>query len=173
MKEEDKTLVLQNTEVGEDYSSLPTRKPDVVKKGKLIGWNEEGVYHFAARVARPDLQQEVLLKKKDLKVAKTRGEKESTIILTCKVDANCADPYGQMLSMVHSELGDKAKKAPKPVGGSCLYEDGDHLRIWHKKKEKKLAVMIELDMSVDKNLAYKDVTECVSKIFQMIDSTKF
>jgi hypothetical protein len=75
--------------------------------------------------------------------------------------------------MVHSELGDKAKKAPKPVGGSCLYEDGDHLRIWHKKKEKKLAVMIELDMSVDKNLAYKDVTECVSKIFQMIDSTKF
>lgn len=55
-----------------EYSSRPNRKPDVANKGKLLGWIEEGVYQFAARVTRPELQQEVLLKKKDLKVAKTR-----------------------------------------------------------------------------------------------------
>lgn len=173
MKEEDKTLVLQNTEVGEDYSSRPTRKPDVVKKGKLIGWNEEGVYHFAARVARPDLQQEVLLKKKDLKVAKTRGEKESTIILTAKVDGNATDPYGTLLDIVQTEIAGKAKGEHKLKPASRLMLEQEHLKVWQKKKEKKVCVYLELDTCQDKTFIYRDFIEYQTQIYKLIDSTKF
>ena len=171
---EDKTLVLQNTEVGEDYSSRPTRKPDVVKKGKLIGWNEEGVYQFAARVARPDLQQDVLLKKKDLKVAKTRGEKESTIILTAKVDANATDPYGALLDMVQTEIASKVKGEHKLKPTSqMLHEDGENMKVWQRKKDKVLCVHLQLSTDQDKSYIFRDLSKYVSTIYQVIDANKF
>lgn len=173
MKEDNKTLVLESPEVGEEYSSRPNRKPDVVKKGKLIGWNDEGVYQFAARVSRPDLQQEVLLKKKDLKVAKTKGEKESTFILTAKVDGNATDPYGALLDMVQTEIAGKAKGEHKLKPTSTMLMESDHLKVWQKKKDKKMCVYLELNAGQDKNFIYRDFMQHQTQIFKLIDSTKF
>ena len=170
MKEEDKTLVLQNTEVGEDYSGRPTRKPDVARKGRLIGWLEEGVYQFAARVSRPDLQQEVLLKKKDLKVAKTKGEKESTFILTAKVDGNATDPYGALLDMVQTEIASKAKGEHKLRPTSTMLLEQEFLKVWQKKKDKKMCVYLELDAGQDKAFIYRDFTQYQAQIYKLIDS---
>ena len=170
MKEEDKTLVLQNTEAGEDYSSRPNRKPDVARKGRLIGWLEEGVYQFAARMSRPDLQQEVLLKKKDLKVAKTKGEKESTFILTAKVDGNATDPYGALLDMVQTEIASKAKGEHKLKPTSTMLIESDHLKVWQKKKDKKMCVYLELDAAQDKAFIYRDFMQHQTQIFKLIDS---
>ena len=168
MKEE----VLQSPEVGEEYCNRPNRKPDVVKKGKLIGWNEEGVYQFAAQVPRPDLQQEVLVKKKDLKVAKTGGEKESTIILTAKVDADAADPYGALLAQCVTELGPKAKKTPKVQIANYLLDEEGVVKAWLRKKEKKLVIFMELNSNQNKELIYKDFSEIQTKIYKAIAANK-
>ena len=170
---EDKTLVLESPEVGEEYTARPNRKPDVVKKGKMIGWTEEGVYQFAARVARPDLQQEVLVKKKDLKVAKTRGEKESTIILTAKVDGNATDPYGELLDKVQTEIASKVKGEHKLKPTSTMLMESDHLKVWQKKKDKKVCVYLELDAGQDKNFIYRDFIQYQAQIYKLIDSTRF
>ena len=158
-----------NPEVGEEYSSRPNRKPDVVKKGKLIGWNEEGVYQFAARVPRPDLQQEVLLKKKDLKVAKTKGEKETTIILTAKVDGNATDPYGALLDMVQTEIADKVKGEHKLRPTSTMLLEKEHLKVWQKKKDKKMCVYLELNAAQDKAFIYRDLIQYQAEINKIID----
>ena len=156
-----------------EYSSRPNRKPDVANKGKLLGWIEEGVYQFAARVTRPELQQEVLLKKKDLKVAKTIGEKESTIILTAKVDGNATDPYGTLLDIVQTEIASKAKGEHKLKPASRLMLEQEHLKVWQKKKEKKVCVYLELDTCQDKTFIYRDFIEYQTQIYKLIDSTKF
>ena len=171
MKEENKTIM--SPEAGEDYSSRPNRKPDVARKGRLIGWLEEGVYQFAARVSRPDLQQEVLLKKKDLKVAKTKGEKESTIILTAKVDGNATDPYGALLDMVQTEIASKAKGEHKLKPTSTMLIESDHLKVWQKKKDKKMCVYLELNAGQDKNFIYRDFIQYQAQIYKLIDSTRF
>ena len=160
---------MMNPEVGEEYSSRPNRKPDVVKKGKLIGWNEEGVYQFAARVPRPDLQQEVLLKKKDLKVAKTKGEKETTIILTAKVDGNATDPYGALLDMVQTEIAGKVKGELKLRPTSTMLLEKEHLKVWQKKKDKKMCVYLELNAAQDKAFIYRDLIQYQAEINKIID----
>ena len=164
MQEENKTMM--NPEVGEEYSSRPNRKPDVVKKGKLIGWNEEGVYQFAARVPRPDLQQDVLLKKK---VAKTKGEKESTIILTAKVDGNATDPYGALLDMVQAEIAGKVKGEHKLRPTSTMLLEKEHLKVWQKKKDKKMCVYLELNAAQDKAFIYRDLIQYQAEINKIID----
>ena len=170
---DNKTIVIQNPEENEDYTTRPNRKPDVANRGKLLGWIEEGVYQFAARVSRSDMQHEVLLKQKDLKVAKTRGEKDSSIILTAKVDANATDPYGALLLKCETELGPKAKKMPKVQQANCLLEEDGRVKVWHKKKDKRLACYIELDVARNKELIYKEFLEIQAKIYKVIARNKF
>jgi hypothetical protein len=173
MKEEDKTITLENPELCEEYTTRPNRKPDVANKGRMVGWLPEGVFQFAARVSRPELQQEVLVKKKDLKVAKTRGEKESTIILTAKVDGNATDPYGALLDIVQSEIASKAKGEHKLMPTSRMLLEKECLKVWQKKREKKVCVYLELDTNQDKAFIYRDFTQHQTQIYKLIDSTKF
>ncbi len=171
MKKQD--IILATPEDGEVYAQKPTRKPDIRLKGRLTGWIEEGQYQFSAGITHPEMKREVLVDKKNVKVARTPGEKESTIILTAKVDANSADPYGTLLDSCVKELGDKASKLPKYTPTGMLFDNGQNLKVWQRKKEKKLVCHIELDASKDKELIYREFSDLQTEIFKTISATKF
>ena len=97
MEKEEKNDVIpvaeENLE-GECVGTRPRRKPDFTKRGKFKGWNEEGHYEFTEYNDRPDMIPEVIHKGKCVTVTKTQGEKESSIIVRAKVNADLPDPIG-------------------------------------------------------------------------------
>ena len=171
--ETNKTNLTLVPEEGENYGPRPRRKPEVTLTGKFEGWPDEGVYQFTPRVARPDLKREVLVDSKNLKVAKTAGEKESTIILTAKVDASSADPYGTLLNECFRQLKDKAKKMPARPQGVVLYDNEGSLKIWQNMTQRKLICLVSLDASKDKELVYREFSDLQTQIFKTISATKF
>jgi hypothetical protein len=129
----------------EMVSTRPRRKPDFSKRGKLKGWNEEGHYEFTEYNDRPDMVPEVIHKGKCVTVTKTQGEKESSIIVRAKVDADLPDPIGSAIGMMVGELKDKLKKEPKVTTSGLLF-DTDKLKVWQNKARKKLNILIQLDL---------------------------
>ena len=111
----------------------------------------------------------MLLKKKDLKVAKTKGEKETTIILTAKVDGNATDPYGALLDMVQTEIAGKVKGELKLRPTSTMLLEKEHLKVWQKKKDKKMCVYLELNAAQDKAFIYRDLIQYQAEINKIID----
>ena len=167
------TNLTMEPEAGESYGSRPRKKPEVTLTGRLEGWPDEGVYQFTPRVARPDLKREVLMDSKNLKVARTAGEKESSIILTAKVDSSCADPYGALLNECFRQLKDKAKKMPARPQGVVLYDNEGSLKIWQNMTQRKLICLVALDASKDKELVYREFSDLQTQIFKTISATKF
>lgn len=148
MKEEEKQIVVPQIEEpleGECTGTRPRRKPDFTKRGKLKGWNEEGHYEFTEYNDRPDMVPEVIHKGKCVTVTKTQGEKESSIIVRAKVNADLPDPIGSAIGMMVGELKDKVKKEPKFTPSGLLF-DSEELKVWQNKARKKLNIHIQLDL---------------------------
>lgn len=172
MNQEEK-MILAVPEKDETYSNRPRRTPDKSIKGKLQVWEEEGQYAFSARVAHPELKQEVLHDRGGVKLTKTPGKKESSYILKALVPGDSPDPEGQLLSKVYEQLASKAKKAPKVNTTNFLLNEEGHIQVWQNKKQKRLCVFVSLDTSVNKELIYNEFSELQTKLYKIISSTKF
>ena len=135
----------EDPQEGECAGARPRRKPDFTKRGKFKGWNEEGHYEFTEYNDRPDMIPEVIHKGKCVTVTKTQGEKDSSIIVRAKVNADLPDPIGTAIGMMASELKDKVKKEPKFTPSGLLF-DSEELKVWQNKARKKLNIHIQLDL---------------------------
>ena len=71
------------------------------------------------------------------------------------------------------EIAGKAKGEHKLKPASRLMLEQEHLKVWQKKKEKKVCVYLELDTCQDKTFIYRDFIEYQTQIYKLIDSTKF
>ena len=151
------------------YASIPKRKADKVLLGKLSSWDEEGATIFQANKTRPELKREILHDKGGVRLSKTQGEKESSIIMTCKVDADSPDPVGDILSKTYEQLKGKAKKAPQIPSANFLYDDPEKLRVWKRKDKKQLCMFVVLDVAKEKSFITEELMTVMTKINSLIN----
>jgi len=154
---------------GECTGTRPRRKPDFSKRGKLKGWNEEGHYEFTEYNDRPDMIPEVIHKGKCVTVTKTQGEKDSSIIVRAKVDADLPDPIGSAIGMMVGELKDKVKKEPKFTPSGLLF-DSEELKVWQNKARKKLNIHIQLDLK-NPQIMLMQLQELQTNIYKTINKS--
>ena len=165
-------IILQKPDASEEYSKRPNRKPDISNRARFEGWIEEGVYLVTSALERPEMKHEKIISQKGFSLSKTAGDKKKSIMLSCSVDAECADPYGALIDKVVRELGPKASKEPKFKSGGLVKEDGDRLKIYHRKDDKQIIVKVVLDASKSRELIYKEFTELHTQIFKTIGEIK-
>jgi len=154
---------------GECTGTRPRRKPDFSKRGKLKGWNEEGHYEFTEYNDRPDMIPEVIHKGKCVTVTKTQGEKDSSIIVRAKVNADLPDPIGSAIGMMVGELKDKVKKEPKFTPSGLLF-DSEELKVWQNKARKKLNIHIQLDLK-NPQIMLMQLQELQTNIYKTINKS--
>ena len=167
-----KQIILQKPDASEEYSKRPNRKPDISNRARFEGWIEEGVYLVTSALERPEMKHEKIISQKGFSVSKTGGEKKQSIMLSCSVDSESADPYGALIDKVVRELGPKASKEPKFKSGGLVKEDGERLKIYHRKDDKQIIVKVVLDASKSRELIYKEFTELHTQIFKTIGEIK-
>ena len=141
-----KQIILQKPDASEEYSKRPNRKPDISNRARFEGWIEEGVYLVTSALERPEMKHEKIIAQKGFSVSKTGGEKKKSIVLNCSVDSESADPYGALIDKVVRELGPKASKEPKFKSGGLVKEDGDRLKIYHRKDDKQFKTIGEIKL---------------------------
>ena len=172
MKEEEKNNdipLAEDPQEGECAGARPRRKPDFTKRGKFKGWNEEGHYEFTEYNDRPDMIPEVIHKGKCVTVTKTQGEKDSSIIVRAKVNADLPDPIGTAMTMMAKELKDKVKKEPKFNPSTFLFES-DELKVWQNVPQRKLHVHIALDVK-SPQLMLMQLQELQTDIYKTINKS--
>ena len=167
-----KQIILQKPDASEEYSKRPNRKPDISNRARFEGWIEEGVYLVTSALERPEMKHEKIISQKGFSVSKTGGEKKQSIMLSCSVDSESADPYGALIDKVVRELGPKASKEPKFKSGGLVKEVGERLKIYHRKDDKQIIVKVVLDASKSRELIYKEFTELHTQIFKTIGEIK-
>lgn len=165
-------IVLQKPDASEEYSKRPNRKPDISNRARFEGWIEEDVYLVSSSVQHPEMKHEKIISQKGFSVSKTGGDKKKSIVLNCSVDSESADPYGALIDKVIRELGPKASKEPKFKSGGLVKEDGERLKIYHRKDDKQIIVKVVLDASKSRELIYKEFTELHTQIFKTIGEIK-
>lgn len=172
MKKEDRPMAVPQAEEpleDECTGTRPWRKPDFSKRGKLKGWNEEGHYEFTEYNDRPDMIPEVIHKGKCVTVTKTQGEKDSSIIVRAKVNADLPDPIGSAIGMMVGELKDKVKKEPKFTPSGLLF-DSEELKVWQNKARKKLNIHIQLDLK-NPQIMLMQLQELQTNIYKTINKS--
>ena len=172
MKKEDRPMAVPQAEEpleGECTGTRPRRKPDFTKRWKFKGWNEEGHYEFTEYNDRPDMIPEVIHKGKCVTVTKTQGEKDSSIIVRAKVDADLPDPIGSAIGMMVGELKDKVKKEPKFTPSGLLF-DSEELKVWQNKARKKLNIHIQLDLK-NPQIMLMQLQELQTNIYKTINKS--
>lgn len=160
---------ITEVEAVDAFAPIPRRKADKVVAGRLSTWNEEGACVFQANKERPELKREILHDKGGVRLAKTQGEKESSIILTCKVDADSPDPVGDILSKAYDQLKSKAKKVPQIPNANFLIDDPDKLRVWHRRDKKQLCMFVVLDTSRDTKFISEELMQAMTKVNSVIN----
>lgn len=151
-----------------EFGKRPSRKPDIVLRGKLDVWNDEGQYAFTSAKQNPALKREVVFEKNGVKLSKTAGEKESSYILSAKVDAESADPEGELMHKVYEQLKSRTKKIPQIPNANFLLNDEGNLQIWRRKNDKRICVFLSLDVQAEKSTILENLMDKVSTINKII-----
>lgn len=153
-------------------AARPRRKADVVLRGHMNVWQEEGLYEFSSNKERPEMKREVKHNHGGVKIAKTQGEKESSYILTAKVDGSSEDPYGDLMGNIVTELKGKAKKEVQIPNANFLINREGRLQVWKRRKENQLCVFLTLDASVAKSVMLENLLDEVTSINKCIKQLK-
>lgn len=152
----------------EETAPKPKREPDKQIRGRLDVWNEEGQYAFSAYQQRPDMRREVIHDRHGVKLAKTQGEKESSYLLSVKIDGQTPDPAGEIIGRVVDELKSKAIKTPQVPNANFLVNDEGSLQVWKRKKDGKLCVFLTLENRSDKSKMFEELVTKTVKINKLI-----
>lgn len=149
-------------------ASKPRRKPDKQIRGRLDVWSEEGQYAFSAYQQRPDLRREVIHDRHGVKLSKTQGEKESSYLLSVKIDGQTPDPAGSIIGRVVEELKGQAVRTPQVPNANFLVNDEGSLQVWKRKRESKLCVYLTLEIRSDKSKMFEELVTKTVKINKII-----
>ena len=118
------------------------------------------------------MKHEKIISQKGFSVSKTGGDKKKSIVLSCSVDSESADPYGVLIDKVIRELGPKAQKQTSFPSSGYVNGDGERLKIYHRKKDKQIVIKVVLDASKSRELIFKEFTELHTQIFKTIGEIK-
>ncbi len=159
-------------EVIEVSVSRPTRKPDEKIKGALCKWYDSGYVAFEPQVKREASPRTVLKEASGISYYRNEGEKDSSYSLHVNVASSEQDPAGAILNKVARTLNPLLKKEPR-ISTSRFLQDSEMLKVWHRRREKKLCIYLQLDVTLDKALISQELLRQVSEVSKIINLTKF
>ena len=130
------------------FATRPRRKADSVVKGTMYRWEETGYAEFHPVVGKGEPTREMLKQVGNSSFCKNLGKKESSYSLHLNIDAESADPVGEMEELFHLLTEGERKHAPKlPEGcqGRMLFDDGKHLQVWLDSERGEVNILTRLE----------------------------
>ena len=140
-------------------------QPSPVKVRGTAVFHDGGDMEFVAqRIGKP--VQRSVKKKGESRFYETEGEKDSSYVCHLKVPKNAEDPAAQMFEeLQYFTKGMQAKEPAAPRSKKLLEKPG--LSVWHRKQEKKVVVMMEINTenAFDMSSILFNLTSEVNKCF--------
>lgn len=128
----------------ETYIARPKSKPDSTQKGKLNQWSN-GYAEFIPQGTR-ESQRQMFKQLGDSSFYKTEGKKDSSYSIHLNVDAESADPVGELFDLFKVLTEGQRKTEPKLDGedeGRMLFE-GQGLQVWLDTKNHEVKILTRL-----------------------------
>ncbi len=155
-----------------EYLEKPAGKPIEKIPGRLLKYENSDYVAFEPRQKKEQPTRTMLLEKKGCQYYRNEGEKDNSYSLHVNVNGNETDPAGALLQKAEDVLLKLTKKEPKAPSVKFI-TNTDELKIWQRKKEKKVVCMMMLDISkVTSNMSSK-LLSLTAEINKVINSTKF
>lgn len=142
-----------------------TKKPQPRKVRGVATFHDDDSVEFSPYREGVPVQKGVR-KRGESRFYETDGEKTSSYIAHLKVPKDSTDPAAEMMEQLQYFLKPLAKKElPAPKNKALLDKPG--VRVWHRKSENKIVVMMEITPTETGELSYQlfNLTAEVNKCF--------
>jgi len=147
----------------------PTRKPDMKTQGRLFQWKDSDYKVFVPSKAKDQPSREIIKTSRGVTYYKNEGEKNNSYSVHCNVDGSVKDPAAELLQRVQEQLGPLCKKEPQ-INVANFIVDTPELKVWKRKKEKKLLLRIELDMKMSAGDMQTNLLKKMIEVNKLISS---
>lgn len=141
----------------------PSRKPDIKTTGRLFQWKDSDYKVFVPAKPRDLPSRKVITSNRGATYYQNEGEGKSSYSIHCNVDSDVKDPAAALLQKVQDTLLPHCKKE-KEVKVYNFIVERDDLKVWFRRKEKKLCLNITLDA---KSVPATMQTELYQKILEV------
>ena len=157
-----------------DYTKRPTVKPDEKVEGRLLKWKGTDYVAFEPVQKRDqDHPARTYLKEtKNVSFYKNEGEKENSYSLHVNVDGSTPDAPAALLQKAAEALKPLMKKEPQIAANTRFIKDTDELKVWQRKKQKKLVIQFTLDTGKP-FLMTSNMLRLAQEANKIINSNKF
>ena len=157
-----------------DYTKRPTVKPDEKVEGRLLKWKGTDYVAFEPVQKRDqDHPARTYLKEtKHVSFYKNEGEKENSYSLHVNVDGSTPDAPAALLQKAAEALKPLMKKEPQIAANTRFIKDTDELKVWQRKKQKKLVIQFTLDTGKP-FLMTSNMLRLAQEANKIINSNKF
>lgn len=151
----------------ENFEQRPQRKPDESIGGRLLRWKDSDYTVFAPRMKRDEPAQTVVKESKGFKFYKNEGKKESSYSVHATIDAQTPDPANALVEKVLTGLGSELKEEPK-IRAAKFLENQEGYMVWTAERNKKLKVLLTLDLGEESDLLSRRVLERATDLLGII-----
>lgn len=158
----------------ENYGERPMGKPDEKVEGRLLKWKDSDYVAFEPVQKRDqDHPARTYLKEtKHVSFYKNEGEKENSYSLHVNVDGSTPDAPAALLQKAAEALKPLMKKEPQIAANTRFIKDTDELKVWQRKKQKKLVIQFTLDTGKP-FLMTSNMLRLAQEANKIINSNKF
>ena len=143
-----------------NYGEKPSGKPDEKVEGRLLKWKGT------------DPARTYLKETKHVSFYKNEGEKEHSYSLHVNVDGKSADAPAELLQKAAEALKPLMKKEPQVPVNTVFITDTEEMKVWQRKKEKKLVIQLILD-TAKPFLMTSNMLRLAQEANKIINSRKF
>ena len=147
-----------------NYGERPSGKPDEKVEGRLLKWKGTDYVDHPART--------YLKETKHVSFYKNEGEKENSYSLHVNVDGKSADAPAELLQKAAEALKPLMKKEPQVPVNTVFITDTEEMKVWQRKKEKKLVIQLILD-TTKPFLMTSNMLRLAQEANKIINSRKF
>ena len=155
----------------DDYTMRPTGKPSERIPGRLVKWENSDYIEFQPQQKGCQQTRTMLRESKHVSYYRNEGKKDNSYSLHVNVSGEENDPAATIIEKVESELGPLVKKEIKVPTRVSYLADQDNLKVWHRKKDRRLCCYMELDTSLPSAVSSL-LLKTAAEINKIINSNK-
>lgn len=156
----------------EEYQNRPKGKPSERILGRLVRWEGTDYVEFQPQGKKETATRKMMKETKNLSFYRNEGQKDSSYSLHVNVSGDSEDPAADIMERVQQELAPLAKTEPKMPTNTKFLRDTPELKVWHRKKDKRLCCHIEIDTSLQ-YLMSGTLLKLASEINKIITLNRF
>ena len=157
-----------------NFGERPSGKPDEKVEGRLLKWKGTDYVAFEPVQKRDSHHpaRTYLKETKHVSFYKNEGEKENSYSLHVNVDGKSVDAPAELLQKAAEALKPLMKNPPQVPVNTIFITDTEEMKVWQRKKEKKLVIQLILDTSKP-FLMTSNMLRLAQEANKIINSRKF